>query len=122
MFLKNEVRRDTPMTSLNLQKMFIYCYLSPATFLSQLRPPFSTESFQLPLPGYGASQLALVRKNPLANAEDRREAGSVPESGRSLDVGNGNPGRYSCPENSTDRGDWCATVHETARSRTQLSD
>jgi len=83
---------------------------------------FSTESFQLPLPGYGASQVALVINNPPASAGDPREAGSIPESGRSLEVENGNPLQYSCLENSMDRGDWCATVQETARSRTQLSD
>ena len=45
-------------------------------------------------------------KNPLASAGDPREAGSIPESGRSLEVENGNPLQYSCLENSMDRGDW----------------
>ena len=35
--------------------------------------------------------------------------------------GHGNSLRYSCQENSTDRGTWWATVHEVAKSRTQLS-
>ena len=30
-------------------------------------------------------------KNPPANAEDTRDSGSIPESGVSLGVGNGNP-------------------------------
>ena len=30
-------------------------------------------------------------KNPLANAGDARDKGSIPESGRSPGVGNGNP-------------------------------
>ena len=32
-----------------------------------------------------------VVKNPLANAEDTGDAGTVPESGRSPGGGNGNP-------------------------------
>ena len=42
-----------------------------------------------------------VVKNPPANAGD---AGSIPGSGRSPGVGNGNPLQYSCLENLTDRG------------------
>ena len=52
----------------------------------------------------GASQVALVVKNPPANAGDSREAGSILGLGRSPEVGNGNPLQYSCLENSTDRG------------------
>ena len=36
--------------------------------------------------------------------------------------GNGTPLQYSCLENPMDGGAWWATVHEVARSRTQLSD
>ena len=45
-------------------------------------------------------------KNPLANAGDVRDTGSIPGSGRSSGGGNGNPVRYSCLENPTDRGAW----------------
>ena len=45
-----------------------------------------------------------VVKNPPANAGDARFVSSIPGSGRSLGVGNGNPLQYSCLENSTDRG------------------
>ena len=38
-----------------------------------------------------ASQVGLVGKNPPANAGDMRDAGSTPESGRSLGGGRGNP-------------------------------
>ena len=41
--------------------------------------------------------------------------GSIPGSGRSPREGNGNPLRYSCLENLTDRGASRATVHEVAR-------
>ena len=59
-----------------------------------------------------------VAKNPPANAGD---SGSVPGSGRSPGVGNGNPLQYSCLENSMDRGAWKAVVHEVTKSQTQLS-
>ena len=35
--------------------------------------------------------------------------------------GNGNPLQYSCLENAMDREAWQATVHEVAKSQTQLS-
>ena len=56
----------------------------------------------------GASQVALMVKNPPANAGD---VGSVPGWGRSLGEGRGHPLQYSCLENSMDRGAWRATVH-----------
>ena len=34
---------------------------------------------------------------------------------------NSNPLQYSCLENSIERGAWCATVHEVAKSQTRLS-
>ena len=46
--------------------------------------------------------------------------GSTPGSGRSPGEGNGNPLQYSFLENSMDRGDWEATVHEVTNNRTQL--
>ena len=44
------------------------------------------------------------------------DPGSVPGSRRSLGEGNGNPLRYSCLENPTDRGGWQATVQGVAKS------
>ena len=57
-------------------------------------------------------------KNLPANEGD---LGSIPGSGRYPEEGNGNPLQHSCLENSTDRGAWWATVHEVAKSQTQLS-
>ena len=62
--------------------------------------------------------MVLVVKNLSANAGDTRDAGSIPESGRSPGEGNGNPLQYSCLENPTDRGAWCAVVHGDSRSWT----
>ena len=49
---------------------------------------------------YWASQVAMVVKNPPADAGDARDAGVIPGSRRSPGVGNGNPLQYSCLENS----------------------
>ena len=61
-------------------------------------------------------------KNLPANAEDARDTGSIPGSGRSPGGGNGNPIQYSCLENSMDRGAWQAAFHGAAKSCTQLND
>ena len=62
-----------------------------------------------------------VVKNQPANAGDTRDVGSIPGSGRSPGVGNGNLLQYSCLEYSMDRGAWWATVRGVAKSQTQLS-
>ena len=64
--------------------------------------------------------MALVVKNPPANAGGIRDAVSIPGSGRSPEGGNGNPLHYSYLENPMDRGTWRATVHGVAESRTRL--
>ena len=58
----------------------------------------------------GASQVALVVKNPLAHTGDVRDMGSIPGSGGSPGVGNGNPLQYSCLKNPMERGPLQATV------------
>ena len=59
----------------------------------------------------------LVVKNLPANAGDIRVVGSIPESGRSLGGGHGNPLQYSCLENLMDRGAQQATVHRVEKSQ-----
>ena len=59
-----------------------------------------------------------VDKEPACNAGD---PGSIPGSRRSPGEGDGNPLQYSFLEN-VDKGAWQATVHECAKSQTQLSD
>ena len=54
----------------------------------------------------GASQVALVVKNPPANAGDIRDTGSIPGMGRAPGGGHGNPLQYSWLKNPTDRGAW----------------
>ena len=59
-------------------------------------------------------------KEPLANAGDIRDAGSILGSGRYLGGEPRNPFQYACLENYMDRGAWQATVHRATQHRTQL--
>ena len=63
-----------------------------------------------------ASQLALVVKNPPANAGDIRDVGLIPGLEDPLEGRHGNPLQYSCLENPINRGAWWATVHGVARA------
>ena len=56
----------------------------------------------------------VVVRNLPPSTGDARHPGSVPGSGRSPGVGNGNPLQYSCLENYMDRGAWWAAVHGIA--------
>ena len=75
-----------------------------------VRTPGALDLSSAPL---GASQVALVVKNPPANAGDM---GLIPGSGRSPGEGHGNPLQYSCLENPMDRGAWWATVRGVTKS------
>ena len=57
-------------------------------------------------------------KNPPANTGDIRDAGSVPESGRSPGKGNGYPLQYFCLKNPMDSGAWWAAVPRITKSQT----
>ena len=54
-------------------------------------------------------------KYPPANAEDSRDEGYIPGSGRSPGGEHGSLPRYSCLENPMGRGAWWATVHGVAK-------
>ena len=64
--------------------------------------------------------MALVVKNPPANAGDARDTGLIPGVGRFTGVGNGNPFQDSYLEKSMDREAWWATVQAAAKCRTWL--
>ena len=66
----------------------------------------------------GACQVALVVKNPPANATDMKDMGSIPGPGKSPGEEPSNPLQYSCLENPMDREAWQATVHRVAKSDT----
>ena len=63
----------------------------------------------LPSTGPGLPGGSVVKNLP-ANAD----VSSIPGSGKSPGVGNGNPLQYSCLENSMDRGAWWSKVHGVA--------
>ena len=82
----------------------MYVKMQGLTEIIPLRSPQLSEDF----PGGTAV------KNPLANAGEAGDSGSIHVSGRHPGVGNGNPFQYSCLENSMDREAWWATLHGVA--------
>ena len=66
------------------------------------------------MPKWGFPSGSVVKNLP-TNIGDTGDMGSIPESGRSPEAGNGNPLQYSCLENPVDRGAWWATVHRVAK-------
>ena len=64
---------------------------------------------------------ATVAKNLSANAEDARNTGLIPGSGRSSGEGKGIPVQYSCLGNPMDREAWQAIVHGVTKNRPWLS-
>ena len=67
---------------------------------------FSSLSVNILITEHWASQVAIVVKNPPANAEDARDMGFIPGSGRSPGVEVATLCRGFCLENSIDKGAW----------------
>ena len=68
----------------------------------------------------GASQVALVVKNPLASVEDGKRGGFDPWVRKIPWRRPWQPTPVFLPENSMDRGAWQAIVHGIAKSWAQL--
>ena len=87
-----------------------YTIIKFVPFLFLLSPPSSIIVYYIifGLPRWLSSE------ESVSNVGD---AGLIPGSERSSGEGNGNPPRYSCRENPTDREDWLATVHGVTRVR-----
>ena len=64
--------------------------------------------------------MALVVRNPPANAGDLRDAGLITGLERSPGKEHGKPSQSSCLENTMDRRDLGATVHRVSKSWRQL--
>ena len=100
------------ISSTDISKSFdlsnIYYHHVPSDLHQPTRFFLWKQKMRLWRPVVKGSQVALVLRNPPANA---REMGSIPVSGRSPGEGNGNPLQYFCLENPKDRGAWWATVH-----------
>ena len=89
--------------------VYLYDQLTLVTFLKTWSPNIvlgvRTSKYEFGVGGWGthfspqhcprASQVALVIKNPPANAEDPRHMGLIPGSGRYPGEGNGTPLHYS---------------------------
>ena len=88
------------------------CHHSQSGWWGTSRPPQGLLIFRTP------RLVVLEVKNPPANAEDVRDAGSMPGSRRSPTGGHGNPLQYPSRENPMDRGAWWATVHGVSKSWT----
>ena len=63
------------------------------------------------------SQVALVVKNPLANADEETRVQSLGGE-ELLERKDGSPLQYSILENPMDRGAWEAVVHRVTKSQT----
>ena len=66
------------------------------------------------------SQVALMVKNPPADAGDLRDTDSSPRWGRSPGERTGNPLQYSFLDNPMDREAWQAIAHRIVKSQTWL--
>ena len=86
--------------------------VSPLSMISRKDKYFLMSLISVGFPG------GTVVKNMLPTTGDARVAGSIPGSGRSPGIGNGQPFQYSCLGNSMDRGAWRDTVHGVATSWT----
>ena len=60
--------------------------------------------------------MALMVKNPPANAEEIRDMSLIPGLERSSGGGHSHQLQYSFLETSMDRGGWWATVHGVAKT------
>ena len=75
--------------------------------------------FEVCIGVHQGSQVALVVKNPPANAGDTKDMGSILGLRRYPGEGSGNPLQYSCLENPMNRGTWLAVVHRVTDSQTR---
>ena len=84
------------------RNQIIHCLISKGTiaiYLVRAQGLSVDQISSLQYAVFRASQVALVVKNPPANAGDLRGVSSIPGSGRFTEGGHGNPLQYSCLEN-----------------------
>ena len=121
--LKSPVSSNSQFLRICFIQVYRFIGIKLITPFFVVLPIFSVHvsPFVLSYSVHGASQVALVVKNPPTNAGGIRDTGSVLGSGRPLEEGHGSPLQYSCLENPMDRGAWQATVHRVTKSRTGLN-
>ena len=114
-----QIHHAQKRTQAHIQEKHTFSWLFKPRGISLKRPEKGDQCCQLDWATSlvaPASQLVLVVKHLPANVGDIKDAGLIPESGRSPQGGNGNPLQYLCLENLMDREAWWATVHKTAKS------
>ena len=97
----------SPVTSLQIQAPECLLFPTPVPYLS----------FWTHFPSPAGFPGGACGKESACQAGDM---GSIPGSGRSPGVGDGNPLQSSCLENLMDRATWWATLHGVAKSQTRL--
>ena len=90
--------------------------MAPHSSILAWRIPGTEEPGGLPSTG-SQSRTQLKRLSSSSSAGDARDVSSIPGSGQSPGVGNGNLLQYSCLENSVSRGAWQAIVPGVTESQ-----
>ena len=85
--------------------------------ISGILGPLIKQAFELLNRNKGFPGGSVVKNLPAVQV-DARDMGSIPESGRSLGGGHGNPLQYSCLKNPRDGEAWWAAVYGVAQSQT----
>ena len=98
--------------------IFSHIYTEPGAKFLIRNKILNNQTVRVKIWGWFISPKGSDSKESAFNAED---LASLPGSRRSPGEGNCNPLQKSCMENSIDRGDWWATVHEVTNSHTWLS-
>ena len=91
------------MANMNLKKCSTY--LAIREMQAEIMRCNNTHLLKMGFPGGSDSK---------ETACNERDLGSIPGLGRSLGEGKGYPLKYSCLNNSMDKGTWQATVHGVA--------
>ena len=100
----------------DVEHLFL-CLLAILQVDSLPAEPQEKPTFSQPLYIFYYPQVALVVKNPLANAGDIGDVGLIPGPGIFPGEGHDNALQYSCPENPHGTG---SSVHGFAKSWTRL--
>ena len=110
----------TPISASVTPWSFPCVCLSPSLHLLRMIPSLGSGSTLIQ---YGLGFLGGASGQEfVCQCRRHRDVGSIPGSGKSPGVGNGNQFQYACLENSVGRRAWQAIVCGAAKSRTRLSD
>ena len=117
------IKRLFSSSSLSAMRELSSAYLRLLIFLLAVLIPACTSSsltFRLMYFAYKDVLRWLSGKESTCNAEDPRDVGLIPGSGRSSGAGNGSLLQYSCLENPMGRGAWRAAVHRVGQNKARV--